>query len=55
VSQETTGAKTKTTRTYELSSDGSQLNVTTKLEGPHYKKPVTFLLVYDAANNNTTE
>lgn len=54
VTQETTGAKTKTTRTYDLSSDGSQLNVTTKLEGPHFKKPVTFLLVYDATNNDTT-
>jgi hypothetical protein len=47
VTQETTGAKTKTTRTYELSSDGSQLNVTTKLEGSHFKRPVTYLLVYD--------
>jgi hypothetical protein len=52
VTQETTGAKTKTTRTYELSSDGSQLNVTTKLEGKQFKKPVTFLLVYDADTSN---
>jgi hypothetical protein len=42
-------SKTKTTRTYELSSDGSQLNVATKLEGPRYKQPVSFLLVYDPA------
>jgi hypothetical protein len=52
VRQETTGSKTKTTRTYELSSDGSQLNVTTKLEGKQYKQPVTFLLVYDPDTSN---
>ena len=52
MTQETAGAKTKTTRTYELSSDGSQLNVTTKLEGKQFKKPVTFLLVYDPDTSN---
>lgn len=37
----------KTTRTYELSPDGKQLYVTTKMESPRFKKPVTFRLVYD--------
>jgi hypothetical protein len=39
----------KTTRTYELSPDGKQLYVTTKMESPRFKKPVTFRLVYDPA------
>ncbi|MGA8011490.1 MAG: hypothetical protein WB949_03600, partial [Candidatus Acidiferrales bacterium] len=38
-----------TTRTYELSPDGKQLFVTTKMESPRLKKPVTFRLVYDPA------
>lgn len=39
----------ETTRTYELSPDGKQLYVTTKMESPRFKKPVTFRLVYDPA------
>ena len=39
----------KTTRTYELSPDGKQLYVTTKIENPRFKNPVTFRLVYDPA------
>ena len=37
----------QTTRTYELSPDGKQLYVTTKIENPRLKNPVTFRLVYD--------
>ena len=36
-----------TTRTYELSPDGRQLYVTTKIENPRFQNPVTFRLVYD--------
>jgi hypothetical protein len=38
-----------TTRTYELSPDGKQLYVTTKIDNPRFKSPVTFRLVYDPA------
>ncbi|MFZ0037476.1 MAG: hypothetical protein WAK91_08650 [Candidatus Acidiferrales bacterium] len=38
-----------TTRTYELSSDGRQLIVTTKMQNPRFTQPVTFRLVYDPA------
>lgn len=38
-----------TTRTYELSPDGKQLYVTTKIDNPRFKNPVTFRLVYDPA------
>jgi hypothetical protein len=38
-----------TTRTYELSSDGKQLIVTTKMQNPRFAQPVTFRLVYDPA------
>jgi hypothetical protein len=38
-----------TTRTYELSPDGKQLYVTTKIENPRFKNPVTYRLVYDPA------
>lgn len=38
-----------TTRTYELSPDGKQLYVTTKMDNPRFKNPVTFRLVYDPA------
>ena len=36
-----------TTRTYELSPDGKQLFVTTKVINPRFKGPVTYRLVYD--------
>jgi hypothetical protein len=36
-----------TTRTYELSPDGKQLYVTTKIDNPRFQNPVTFRLVYD--------
>jgi hypothetical protein len=39
----------KTTRKYEMSPDGKQLFVTTKMESPRFKNPVTFRLVYDPA------
>lgn len=38
-----------TTRTYELSPDGKQLFVTTKVVNPRFKGPVTYRLVYDPA------
>jgi len=38
-----------TTRTYELSPDGKQLYVTTKMENPRLQQPVTYRFVYDAA------
>ncbi|MFZ0979891.1 MAG: hypothetical protein WAN23_10865 [Candidatus Acidiferrales bacterium] len=41
-----------TTRTYELSPDGKQLYVTTKMENPRLQQPVTYRLVYDAATAN---
>jgi hypothetical protein len=37
------------TRTYEISPDGRQLYVTTKIESERFNKPVTFRFVYDAA------
>jgi hypothetical protein len=39
----------RTTRTYELSPDGKQLYMTTKVENPRFKGPVTYRLVYDPA------
>ena len=39
-----------TTRTYELSPDGKQLYVTTKVDNPRLQQPVTFRFVYDAAS-----
>jgi hypothetical protein len=36
-----------TTRTYELSPDGKQLYVSTKIDNPRFQNPVTFRLVYD--------
>jgi hypothetical protein len=44
-----------TTRTFELSPDGKQLNVTTKIENERFSQPVTYKLVYDrgkAEGNN---
>jgi hypothetical protein len=37
------------TRTYELSSDSQQLNVTTVMDNPRFKHPVTIIFVYDPA------
>jgi hypothetical protein len=37
-----------TTRTYELSSDGKQLIVTTKITNERLTQPVTYRLVYDS-------
>jgi hypothetical protein len=42
-----------TTRTYELSPDGSQLYVTTKIDNPRFQQPVTIRFVYDAAKANS--
>ncbi len=40
-----------TTRTFELSPDGKQLYVTTKIDNPRFQQPVTIRFVYDAAKN----
>ena len=40
----------KTTRTFAVSSDPSQLFVTTRMEGGRLKQPVEFRLVYDPSN-----
>ena len=40
------------TRTYELSSDGKQLIVTTKMQNPRFSQPVTIRFVYDPAKPN---
>jgi hypothetical protein len=37
----------KMTRTYAASADGGQLYLTTRLEGGHFKDPVTIRFVYD--------
>jgi hypothetical protein len=41
-----------TTRTFELSPDGKQLYVTTKIDNPRFNSPVTFRLVYDPAQSS---
>jgi hypothetical protein len=41
-----------TTRTYELSPDGRQLYVTTKIDNPRFQNPVTFRLVYDPVQSS---
>jgi hypothetical protein len=40
------------TRTYELSPDGKQLYVTTKMDNPRFQQPVTYRLVYDPAQTS---
>jgi hypothetical protein len=42
----------KMTRTYELSPDGSELFVSTKMENPNLSEPVSFRQVYDRAKAN---
>ena len=42
----------KTTRTYELSPDGKQLYVTTRMENPRFSQPVTYRFVYDPVKSN---
>ena len=42
----------KMTRTYELSPDGSELFVSTKMENPNLSEPVTFRQVYDRTKAN---
>lgn len=46
---------TKMTRTLALSRDGTQLYLTTDLEGGHYKQPVSFRFVYDPARPQEDE
>jgi hypothetical protein len=40
------------TQTYELSPDGKQLFVTTKMESQRFTEPVVFRLVYDPVKSN---
>ena len=42
----------RNTRTYELSSDGRQLYVTTRLESPRFNQPVSIRFVYDPARSS---
>jgi hypothetical protein len=42
----------KTTRTYELSPDGKELYVTTRMENPRFSQPVTYRFVYDPVKSN---
>ncbi len=42
------GGGGSTTRTYELSPDGKQLYVTTKITSERFTQPVTYRLVYDS-------
>jgi hypothetical protein len=42
-----------TTRTFELSPDGKQLFVTTKIENQRFTQPVTYKLVYDPGKNGS--
>jgi hypothetical protein len=42
-----------TTRTFELSPDGKQLYVTTKIENRRFSQPVTYKLVYEPGKNGS--
>lgn len=42
----------KTTRTFELASDGSQLYLTTRMDGSKSSQTVIFRLVYDPADSS---
>jgi len=42
----------KMTRTYELSPDGGELFVSTKMENPNLSQPVQYRMVYDRAKSN---
>ena len=42
---------TKTTRIYELSPNGKQLYVTTRLDNPRFNQPVNIRFVYDPARS----
>lgn len=42
------GSRGTTTRTYELSPDGKQLYVTTRIDNPRFSQPVTIRFVYDS-------
>ena len=41
----------KTTRTFELSQDGKQLYLSTRIDNSRFNQPVTFRLVYDAVKS----
>jgi len=45
------GRRGTTTRTFELSPDGRQLNVTTTIDNPRFKNPATIRFVYDPASS----
>jgi hypothetical protein len=43
---------TKSTRIYQLSHDGKQLYVTTRLDNPRFNQPVNIRFVYDRARSS---
>jgi hypothetical protein len=43
----------KSTRTYQLSPDGQQLYLTTRIENPRFNQPVTFRFVYDPVKSGS--
>lgn len=43
------------TRTFELSPDGKQLFMTTKMENQRFSQPVTYRLVYDPAKSDNSK
>jgi hypothetical protein len=43
----------KSTRTYQLSPDGQQLYLTTRMENPRFNQPVTFRFVYDRLKSSS--
>lgn len=43
----------KTTRTYALSSESSQLILTTRIDSPRFNQPVTFRYVYDPVKGSS--
>jgi hypothetical protein len=44
----------RTTRTYELSPDGKQLYVSTRIDNPRFNQPVTYQFVYDPVNADSS-
>ncbi len=52
VAESKMGHSGKLTETYELSPDGKQLYVTSRLDGPHLAAPLTIRRVYDSGTAN---
>lgn len=43
----------KTTRTFAVTQDGSQLTMTTRIDSPRFDQPVTFRCVYDPVKGSS--